>query len=88
MLESCGTKLDSVGSIKVGPASRRTRPPLTLRQLEQPTNLYPLRAAVNAENEREFKKLKERAFTFYADDTSKGPRAADVMKNRVGPSLL
>ena len=87
MIEGCGTALDAKGSIKVCPFTRMySKPALTPSAPHKPTNLYPLRAAVNSENEREFKKLNEHAFTFIADDTSRGPRGADLMKNRVSRS--
>ncbi|GAA5979052.1 hypothetical protein JCM11641_004956 [Rhodosporidiobolus odoratus] len=49
----------------------------------QPTNLYPLRSNVDAENDREFKKLKEPAFAFQALDDSRGAYARTQMKDRL-----
>ncbi|GAA6009141.1 hypothetical protein JCM10207_004280 [Rhodosporidiobolus poonsookiae] len=49
----------------------------------QPTNLYPLRRNVDEENDREFKKLKEPAYTFQALDDSRGGYGRMQMKERL-----
>ncbi|GAA6052067.1 hypothetical protein NBRC10513_002652 [Rhodotorula toruloides] len=49
----------------------------------QPTNLYPLRKAVDDENRREFEKLKEQAYTFQALDDSRGAYAESVLGERL-----
>lgn len=53
----------------------------------QPTNLYPLRKAVDDENRREFEKLKEQAYTFQALDDSRGAYAESVLGERVRQPL-
>lgn len=59
-------------------------PSLTPRRAApQPTNLYPIRKAVEDENRREFEKLKEEAYKFEALDDSRGGYARSVMKERV-----
>lgn len=50
---------------------------------QKPTNLYPIRYSVQAENESEYKKLKERPYHFTARDSSRGPRAKDLIKTHV-----
>ncbi|POY71024.1 hypothetical protein BMF94_5949 [Rhodotorula taiwanensis] len=49
----------------------------------QPTNLYPIRSAVENENRREFEKLREEAYTFQALDDSRGGYARTVMAERL-----
>ncbi|GAA5880174.1 hypothetical protein JCM3774_006074 [Rhodotorula dairenensis] len=49
----------------------------------QPTNLYPIRSAVENENRREFEKLREEAFTFQALDDARGGYARSVMAERL-----
>ncbi|ORY63819.1 hypothetical protein BCR35DRAFT_187160 [Leucosporidium creatinivorum] len=49
----------------------------------KPTNLYPLRDAVARENAQEYKKLKDKAYTFEADDAFRGLRGKDQMKTRL-----
>lgn len=49
----------------------------------QPTNLYPIRSAVENENRREFVKLREEAYTFQALDDARGGYARSVMAERV-----
>ncbi|GAA5988260.1 hypothetical protein JCM10908_002134 [Rhodotorula pacifica] len=49
----------------------------------QPTNLYPIRSAVENENRREFEKLREEAYTFQALDDARGGYAHSVMGERL-----
>lgn len=54
-----------------------------IRLVMQPTNLYPLRKAVEEENEREFRKLQEQSYEFTALDDSRGEYAATVKEKRL-----
>ncbi|KAL8292841.1 hypothetical protein RQP46_000535 [Phenoliferia psychrophenolica] len=49
----------------------------------KPTNLYPLRASVDKENEAEFRKLEGKAYNFEAADDSRGPRGESAMRERL-----
>ncbi|GAA6062371.1 hypothetical protein JCM10212_004217 [Sporobolomyces blumeae] len=49
----------------------------------RPTNLYPIRADVDKENNAEFRKLKEEEFTFKAIDAARGEWAKQTMKSRL-----
>ncbi|KAK4700308.1 ATP-dependent DNA helicase PIF1, partial [Phenoliferia sp. Uapishka_3] len=49
----------------------------------KPTNLYPLRASVDRENEAEFKKLEGRAYNYECADDSRGPRGESAMRERL-----
>lgn len=91
LLQGCGTALQVAGAIKVcstplisrARVVRSTADPL---RRSQPTNLYPLRDAVARENAQEYKKLRDKAYTFEADDAYRGVRGKDAMKTRVSSS--
>lgn len=91
-LKTCGTELGRGGNIKI--QVRHVRPSRGSEQtpeidhrllayVRQPTNLYPIRSAVENENRREFEKLREEAYTFQALDDARGGYARTVMAERV-----
>lgn len=82
LLAKCGSNLSQLKSIKVRPLSLPL-PSLTI--IRQPPNLYPLEHSVETENLAEFKKLSDKAYTFFARDTAQGPRAKLLQKDRIRP---
>lgn len=82
--EHQGGCLALIAAAAYSPAARRSTANLPPRS--QPTNLYPLRDAVARENAQEYKKLKDKAYSFEADDAFRGLRGKDQMKTRVSSS--
>lgn len=72
--------------ILVATAARSATAHSSFPPRSQPTNLYPLRDAVARENAQEYKKLKDKAYSFEADDAFRGLRGKDQMKTRVSSS--
>lgn len=90
LFASCGSELRSGGAIQIRVSSFRSLldngdPDGT--SSSQPTNLYPRRQAVDDENRREFKNLKEEEYVFKADDQSRGDWGATQLKRVISTSV-
>ena len=87
MFATYGSNLKNAGGIKVCLRSSRTRFIAELH-FAQPTNLYPLVAAVDKENAVEYAKLTGEEYRYQALDNVIGPNSAERAKSRVSSSFL